>query len=228
MLLEALDPLKYDVKIMLWFLLVIIVILVFILYFPREHFISAYGQEYLNISFPPFNEDTCKPDQELQAGLCYTRCRAGYHGVGPVCWADSVNIGTGTVIGLEDCPKGWFEEGLTCREPITGGGCRTWCDGNWDWKNGGFCHTECEPIKGGRIKGRLDGGGKCPGPQGGDYFDRVDGMCYKKCPENLPNHIPLMPYLCYVGGELSYGRGVGKIPKLIRVGGKFPLLGVDY
>jgi len=36
-----------------------------------------------------------------------------------------------------------------------------------------------------------------------------------------------MPYLCYVGGELAYGRGVGKVPKLIRIGGKYPLFGPD-
>jgi hypothetical protein len=220
-----LDPLKYDVKIMLWFLLVIVVILVGIVYFPREHF-SMFGREIVNISIPPFSENTCKPDQELQAGLCYQRCRSGYNGVGPVCWAISENVGIGTVIGLEDCPNGWYTEGLICREPITGG-CKTHCDGNWSWSDGGFCHTRCEPLRGGRLRGRLDGGGKCPGPQGGDYYDRVDGMCYRRCPAKLPKHIPGMPYLCYAGGDLSYGRGVGKIPKLIRVAGKYPLLGPD-
>ena len=227
-MLAALDPLKYDVKIMLWFLLVIILILVGIIYVPREHFVSFYGKEYLNLSFPPFSEDTCKPDQELQAGLCYQKCRAGYNGVGPICWAATENIGIGTVIGLEDCPEGFFTEGLICREPITGGGCRTWCDGNWDWSDGGFCHTRCDPIKGGRLKGRLDGGGKCPGPQGGDKPDRVDGMCYGRCPADKPYHLPGMPYLCYVGGDLSYDRGIGKIPKLTRWFGKYPFLGVDY
>ena len=202
-------------------LLLAIVILLFFFYFPREHF-GFGGQEILNIG-PFLNEDTCKPSEELQAGLCYTKCRAGYHGVGPVCWADSENVGIGTVIGLEDCPNGWFTEGLICREPITGGGCTTHCDGNWSWSDGGFCHTRCEPLRGGRLKGRLDGGGVCPGPQGGEYYDRVDGMCYKRCPEKLPKHMPGMPYLCYVGGDLAYGRGVGKITKLIRVAGKYPM-----
>ena len=204
-------------------LLVAIVILLFFFYFPREHF-GIGGREILNIG-PFLNEDTCKPNEELQAGLCYTKCRAGYHGVGPVCWADSENVGIGTVIGLEDCPKGWFTEGLICREPITGGGCTTKCDGNWSWSDGGYCHTRCEPIVGGRLKGRLDNGGVCPGPQGGDYHDRVDGMCYRRCPKKLPKHIPGMPYLCYIGGDLSYGRGVGKIPAMIRIAGKYPLLG---
>jgi len=208
-------------------LLVAIVILLLFFYFPREHF-GFRGQEILNIG-PFLNEDTCKPSDELQAGLCYTKCRAGYHGVGPVCWADSENVGIGTVIGLEDCPKGWFTEGLICREPITGGGCRTYESGRLrglfgeDW--GPRLVTTCDPIVGGRLKGRLDNGGVCPGPQGGDYYDRVDGMCYRRCPTKLPKHIPGMPYLCYIGGDLSYGRGVGKIPAMVRLAGKYPLIG---
>jgi hypothetical protein len=214
---------KYELKIMYEVLFGVIAILWIFLYFSRERF-GVYGQEIVNVSL--LGENTCKPGHELDAGLCYEKCRAGYHGVGPVCWADTVNIGIGTVVGLEDCPDGWFTEGLTCRQPLTGG-CTTRCDGNWDWSAGGFCKTRCEPIRGGRLKGRLDGGGKCPGPQGGDKPDLAEGMCYGRCPTNLPKHVPAMPYLCYVGGDLSYGRGVGKIPKLIRVAGKYPLLGPD-
>ena len=201
-------------------LLLAVVVLLIFFNVRREHF-SLFGKEIVNIS--PF-EETCRPDQEMDAGLCYPKCKTGYHGVGPVCWADSENIGIGTVIGLEDCPNGWFTEGLICREPITGGGCSTHCDGNWNSSDGGFCHTHCDPIVGGRLKGRLDNGGVCPGPQGGDKPDRVDGMCYGKCPKNLPNHMPGMPYLCYIGGDLSYGRGVGKIPSLARIVGKYTVL----
>ena len=222
-MLKALDPLKYDVKIMLWFLIGIVTVLFVYSYVSRERFLSAFGYEILNVSV--FGDNTCKPDKENDAGLCYTKCKPGYHGVGPICWADTENIGIGTVIGLEDCPTGWFTEGLTCREPITGGGCTTKCDGNWDASAGGFCKTRCEPIVGGGVKGRLDNGGKCPGPQGGDKPDRVDGMCYGKCPTSKPQHVPGMPYLCYVGGDLSYGRGVGKIPNMVRVAGKYAFLG---
>ena len=220
-MLRVADPLKYDVKIMLWLLLGTIILLLIYFNWSREHFLSAFGYEIANISL--FGDDTCNPGEEKDAGLCYPKCRNGYHGVGPVCWANSQNIGIATVIGLEDCPKGWYTEGLICREPITGGGCNTHCDGNWNSSDGGFCHTHCDPIVGGRLKGRLDNGGVCPGPQGGDYFDRVDGMCYRRCPKELPKHIPGMPYLCYIGGDLSYGRGVGKIPKLLRIANKYTL-----
>jgi hypothetical protein len=35
------------------------------------------------------------------AGLCYTPCRAGFSGVGPVCW--------------QICPSGFHDDGATCR-----------------------------------------------------------------------------------------------------------------
>jgi hypothetical protein len=52
-----------------------------------------------------------------------------------------------------------------------------------------------------------------------DHLDYVDGLCYKPCTDpNLPARIPGMPYLCYKGEGLSYGRGVGKVPNVFRIG----------
>jgi hypothetical protein len=165
---------------------------------------------------------TCPKDHsDLADGLCYVPCKKGYHGVGALCQADSVNVGIGTPIGLEDCPAGWTNDGLTCREPLHGGGCNTYCDGNWSWSDGGFCHTHCQPITGGRVVGRLDHGGVCPGPGPSDHTDKVDSLCYAKCPKDMPHHIPGMPYLCYTGGELVYGRGAGKIPALFELFGSW-------
>jgi hypothetical protein len=31
---------------------------------------------------------SCAPDQQYDAGFCYTPCRPGYSGAGPVCWED--------------------------------------------------------------------------------------------------------------------------------------------
>lgn len=155
---------------------------------------------------------TCPVGKELDTGLCYDKCRDGYNGKGPVCWAKSQGIGIGTAVGLEDCPAGWINDGLTCREPIS-------CKSIGDCFAGRGCG-----CRGGGVKGRLDGGGKCPGPGGSEYTDRVDGLCYKKCPKDYPFHIPGMPYLCYKGGDLSYGRGVGKIPSLIKLAGRYTFL----
>jgi len=40
-------------------------------------------------------------EKEYDAGLCYNRCREGFHGVGPVCWGS--------------CPTGYSDDGGTCR-----------------------------------------------------------------------------------------------------------------
>lgn len=156
---------------------------------------------------------SCGPEiPDLNAGLCYQNCRSGYHGVGPVCWADSVNVGVGTPVGLEPCPDGWANDGLICREPI---GCHSVGD----------CFTKGRcGCWGGRLKGRLDGGGVCPGPGGGnDHKEKKDGLCYVPCPKDLPVRMPGMPYLCYKGGDLSYGRGAGKVPPFVRIAGKYPI-----
>jgi len=152
--------------------------------------------------------NTCpKGKPELDTGLCYERCRAGYRGVGPVCWVNSKDIGIGTPVGLEDCPPGWTNDGLTCREELRWDGCA---------RRGAF--NECwGGLVGGNVVGRLNGGGKCPGPGGDKYTDKVDGLCYKQCPADMPKHMPGMPYLCYPGGDLSYGRGAGVIPHFVQL-----------
>ena len=43
----------------------------------------------------------CKPEEEYDAGLCYTPCKnERYNGIGPVCW--------------EECPAGTYECGALC------------------------------------------------------------------------------------------------------------------
>lgn len=51
---------------------------------------------------------TCKEGQAYDAGLCYTPCKEGYHGVGPVCWQDcpstqSVDCGAGCATSKKNC-----------------------------------------------------------------------------------------------------------------------------
>jgi hypothetical protein len=38
----------------------------------------------------------CNEGEELSGGLCYKKCKKGYHGVGPVCWIDA--FGTQEII----------------------------------------------------------------------------------------------------------------------------------
>ena len=186
------------------FLLVLIVILLVFLQ-AREHF-SVFGYEVVN-----FTPHTCRPHEELDAGLCYTKCRRGFKGVGPVCWAESQSVGVGTPVGLEPCPGGWNTSGLICYEPLRWDSCKS--------KFFGMC---VGGLRGGRVLGRLNNGGICPGPGGGnDHTQKISGLCYRKCPEEKPARIAGMPYLCYAGGPLSYGRGVGKIPSVARLANRY-------
>lgn len=202
--------------------------------------------------------NTCPPDKtDLDAGLCYKKCKPGFHGVGPVCWADTRNVGTGVPVGLNPCPGGWSNDGLTCREPITN-------DCSWKWL--GVCWGR---LRGGNIIGRLqpycpepfrkagDGyntsendcvwptdvtvfpqairsyamrkrgqlypktRGVCSGPGAlaAGRIEYVDGLCYTPCTDpELRERVPGMPYLCYKGEGLSYGRGVGTVPSVLRIG----------
>ena len=247
-------------------LLLAAAVVVFALLKGREHFGLVVGTpDYVTtdtatdkgVEIFSTYPNTCPPDKtDLDAGLCYKKCKPGFHGVGPVCWADSVNVGVGKPIGLNPCPPGWSNDGLICREPITN-------DCSWEWL--GICWGK---LHGGRLLGRLNpycpkpfqksgngydtGDGDCVWPMdvtgfpqslreyasrmrgrrypktlgvcagdgalSAEHVDYVDGLCYKPCPADLPARIPGMPYLCYKGEGLSYGRGVGSVPGLVRFG----------
>lgn len=196
------------------FLLVLAVLLFASLKY-RETFVVKYGNPFNDeelVSFDTnakgtrlfgFTPDTCPANKpELDAGLCYEQCEVGYHGVGPVCWADTFNRGIGRVMQLLNCTDsgypGWTDTGLLCNEPIQ-------CGKGWEFFTKG--------CWGGRIKTkRLT----CSGYP--EHKDEVAALCYKTCPEGM-RHVPGMPYLCFKGTRgLSYGRGVGDVPPLFTFG----------
>jgi hypothetical protein len=244
--------LKYEVKTMweLWPIVLIGAIVAYAVLRYRETFVVKYGNPFDNedlLSFDPaakgtrlfaITPDTCPSDRsELQDGLCYEPCAPGYRGVGPVCWAETRNIGVGTLAKLTSCKDmglgtDYRDDPLTCMKDLK---CSTYCDDNWDWSDGGFCHTKCE---GPDLKGKTL---SCPGDQAAffsfftgilsgtterinpaDYTDLVDGLCYKPCPKDKPVHVPLMPYLCYRPRDpktgVSYGRGAGTVPPIFHFG----------
>jgi hypothetical protein len=218
----------------------------------RETFIMKYGNPFDDEDLVSFDKDakgtrvfstifdnTCptwfgdRSKTELDAGLCYQPCDSGYNGVGPVCWAETVNIGVGRPVGLEPCNPGWVNEGLICREPITCTPikCATGLDFFRKGCTGGGC-------SGGRLQGRLNGdpGGICDHEDKGNLPNwlvdspgnknakathpvNVASLCYRKCPKDKPDRVPGMPYLCFKNTRgLSYGRGVGDVPPMIQVG----------
>lgn len=58
---------------------------------------------------------TC-PGQEEDAGLCYNHCRAGYDGVGPVCWGSAPTIHGKKWV---NCGMGAAKDDSTCGMVIT-------------------------------------------------------------------------------------------------------------
>jgi hypothetical protein len=210
----------------MWVLLIAAIAILFGMLKYRETFVVKYGNPVNDEDLLSFDvdakgtrafgvtPDTCPANKpELEDGLCYESCDEGYHGVGPLCWADSQNIGIGKIPDKRNC--GYYQENESwkrCRDDGTSlwedFSCRTYCDGNWSWSDGGFCHTSCNGC--GCIRKNLFDRQYCQ--DGGDV---VAALCYNKCPKELPNRIPGMPYLCFKGTRgLSYGRGVGDVPPL--------------
>jgi hypothetical protein len=191
----------------LWPVILVGAILAYGLLRYRETFVVKYGNPFDNedlISFDKdargtrlfaFTPDTCpKNKSDLDAGLCYQKCDEGYHGVGPVCWANSQNVGIGKIPKLD-----FRMEERTYWGSIG-------CSGGRKFRFTGYsdCYKLTVPI---------------PFQVCESDRELYDMLCYKKCPRNLPNRIAGMPYLCYRGGRgLSYGRGVGEIPPIFKFG----------
>lgn len=197
-------------------LLLVAVVLLIIGLKARETFVVKYGNPFNDedlISFDAnakgkrlfgITPDTCPADKpEYDAGLCYQDCEIGYNGVGPVCWAETKNIGIGKVMKLLNCPEsgypGWTDTGLLCNEPIQ-------CGKGWEFFTKG--------CWGGRIRTKRLTCDKYP-----EHKDQIAALCYRRCPPDKPRHVPGMPYLCFKGTRgLSYGRGVGTVPPIFAFG----------
>lgn len=198
----------------------------------RETFVVKYGNPFADEDPLSFDvdakgtralstwPDTCSSEEpDYDAGLCYENCDSGYHGVGPVCWADSQGVGIGKVLTPESCEDsgypGYTDMGLLCSKWDKQ--CVYWHSwglvGCGSKGSGNYCYewyTGCLKTGAKRLSCKSYGPGRP---------DQIDALCYKKCPADLPRHVPGMPYLCFKGGRgLSYGRGVGKIPPIFRFG----------
>ena len=194
--------------------LLVLAVLLFLSLKYRETFVIKYGNPCTDEDIVSFDSnakgtrlfaitpDTCPANKpELDAGLCYEQCEVGYHGVGPVCWANTKDVGIGKVLIPRSCPASGHtnhdDRGLLCFEKIDTG------------SFGGFFKSIFNAILTVKAK-RLE----CePGRE------NVASLCYRKCPKDLPNRVPGMPYLCYKGTRgLSYGRGVGEVPPIFAFG----------
>lgn len=149
----------------------------------------------------------CGDGQEYDAGLCYSPCAAGYHGVGPMCWPDAQSYGRGAGTVPTSCGAGKdLDAGLcypTCADGYHGVGPVCWqicapgytefagvCWGWWSYfqasygRGAGTVPTVCDP---------------------GNELDA--GLCYPTCTAGYHGVGPV----CWPDAQ-AYGRGAGTVP----------------
>lgn len=188
------------------FLLVLAVLLFFALKY-RETFVVKYGNPVNDedlLSFDPNSKgkrlfaltpDTCNANEELQAGMCYTRCDEGYTGNVTICSANTVDVGAGWIPELR-----WKKEERTSWGSVN-------CTGGRPFRIQGYgdCYTNTIDVP----------YQHCP-----DDRELLDGLCYIRCPPNKPERLDgrngklYLPHLCYRGGRLTYDRGAGRAPAI--------------
>lgn len=84
----------------------------------------------------------CKGKKELlRRGGALKDCPAGYSKYGELlCKKDCPPGYRDDGVACRGCPPGYKDMGLSCFKDLS---CETYCDGNWSWSDGGFCHTRC-------------------------------------------------------------------------------------
>lgn len=195
--------------------LLVLALLVFFMLKYRETFVVKYGNPFNDEDLVSFDTNakgnrifavtphTCPANKpELDAGLCYEQCDIGYHGVGPVCWANTINIGIGKIPELHfrtETRKSWGSIGCTGGRPFR-------------FQGYDDCYNVTFPVPYQMCSEYNEDGKNVRG-------DNVDGLCYKRCPKELPNRVKGMPYLCFSGSRgLSYTRGEGVVPPMFAFG----------
>ncbi len=221
----------------MWALLLVAILVAFMLLKYRETFVVKYGNPFDGEDLLSFDSDakgsrlfgttpdTCPLDRpELEAGLCYERCDEGYHGNGPVCWANTEDRGIGRLPRYKSCSEmglgpDYRDDPLTCWKDLK---CTSECTSS---KRDLFGNCYAWHLKvrcsGPDLKGKQ---AVCPGPTWAGNTDEhtefVAGLCYKKCPADKPNMVPGAPTSCMKGERgLSYGRGAGTVPPIFAFGG---------
>lgn len=136
----------------------------------------------------------CGSEEEYDAGLCYTPCRYGYDGVGPVCWKQEASYGRGVgTVPTSACASGKVMDAGLCYTP-----CKAGFHGVLN-----VCYNDLALSYGrgvGTIPNLIPYG--CPS---GKEMDA--GLCYVPCSTGYHGVGPV----CWLN-EPSYDRGIGTIP----------------
>jgi hypothetical protein len=191
----------------MWALLLVAILVAYALLKQRETFVVKYGNPFDGEDLLSFDRnakgtrlfsttpDTCPLNKsEYDAGLCYEECDEGYNGVGPMCWARTQDVGIGTIPGLE-----------AYKERVTSWG-SVGCSRGRKFRFKGY--DDCYEFDMWKLRQVC-------------YDDREnkDGLCYRKCPKDKPDRVPVFPYLCAaLPRGLGYGRGLGSIPPIFHFG----------
>jgi len=128
----------------------------------------------------------CAANEEMDAGLCYAKCQAGYKGVGPVCW--------------QDCPASYRDDGTFCAKPQSYGR-----GAGYPWKFGDALNdsgmfNRCTAENG---AGNCEKVGEIVYPKCRANFHAV-GCC--TCSPDCPGGMTDIGVSCT---KKSYGRGAG-------------------
>lgn len=146
----------------------------------------------------------CGPNEEIDAGLCYKKCRSGYYGAGDIC--------------LKHCPQGFKDLDLFCTDLDIqtkqsyprGIGSTLICSSNEE-QNGALCYPKC-------YSGFHGVGPVCWQNTPAGWTDM--GLFFSRWSGYWGNFLwwkvwyPRLEFL----GKKSYGRGVGSPLHACRVG----------
>jgi hypothetical protein len=137
----------------------------------------------------------CSDGKELNASLCNVPCRAGFSGLGPMCW--------------QNCPSGYRDDGAFCAKPDAYGR-----GAGYPWQFGdgldlGNATRRCEADHG---AGRCEQNGLIIYPKCRAGFHAV-GCCI--CSPDCPSGMSDIGVSCT---KQSYGRGVGTVPTQCQAG----------
>lgn len=142
---------------------------------------DSYGR---GVGTLPDISGNCPSDREKQAGLCYSLCKDGYYGVGPVCW--------------QACPAGFTDDGAFCRRPGNiiakgsygrGAGVVLHACPAGSEQNGGLCYPVCQAG-----------------------YSGIGPVCWQSCPAGFTDDGAVCRKDAIIVAKQSYGRGVGAVP----------------
>lgn len=129
-------------------------------------------------TIPP--DHACDRGKDEDAGLCYTPCKTGYHGVGPVCWQDKASYGRGAGT-IPPCRDGKEKQAGLCYRPCKAGyhgkGPVCWHDGAASYGRGAGT-----PLKSVCGSGKEADAGLCyPVCKAG--YDGIGPVCWGETPK---------------------------------------------